>query len=254
MPHVVPSPVASCLPRLAAPAATVLALSAAPTALAVPDIMNNFGTSYTAGGTELSFSTTNPSDCDRKAYLFTTPGSGAASLFTVESARVMLNSANASYPSASISARAAIWSVSAGAPSAELVGETFTGSIPAANTWQSFNLSIVLSPNTQYAFMLSIVGGSTASFKWANVRPIEITPTAYNGYSFDGNLLYSNSLSQWSAGPSTSSGNAFALVPSPGALAVGAVAALLAPSRRRRGTPACRLTPRSRPAARTAPR
>ena len=244
-------PIAARFARLVAPATAVFALAVTPSALAVPDIMNNFGTSYSTGGSELTFSTTLTTDNSVKAYLFTTPGSGAPSLFTVESARVMLNSSDTNYPSASISARAAIWSVSAGTPTAELVGQTFTGTIPAANTWQSFNLPIVLAPNTQYAFTLSIVAGS-APFKWANVRPIATPPTAYNGYSFDGVVNYENASSQWASASSFS--NAFALVPSPGALAVGAVAALLAPSRRRRGAPAARLTPRSRPAIRTAPR
>lgn len=244
-------PTAARFPRLVTPAMAVFALAATPSALAVPDIMNNFGTSYSTGGSELTTSATDPVGLSAKAYFFTTPGSGAPSLFTVESARVMLNSSDTNYPSASISARAAIWSVSAGTPNTELVGQTFSGTIPAANTWQSFNLPIVLSPNTQYAFTLSIVTGS-AAFKWANVRPIGITPTAYNGYSFDGAMTYRNTSSEWVA--DVSPGNAFALVPSPGALAVGAVAALLAPSRRRRGAPASPLTPRSRPAARTAPR
>lgn len=219
--------------RPAAPAIAT-ALLAAPSALAVPDIMNGYSAEYSTGGSQLTNSTDNPTqDGDRKAYLFTTPASGPTSLFTVQSARVLLNSANSAYPSA-IEARAGIWSVSGGVPSVELVGATYSGTLTATQTWAEFLLPFVLSANTQYAFQLSVTSTSPNAFKWANMRPTTLLPTAYNGYSLDGALGYNNSASSWTVLGANSANNAFALVPSPGALVVGALAGLWAPSRRRR--------------------
>ena len=225
----------SILPRCrpAAPAIAT-ALLAAPSALAVPDIMNGYTAEYSSGGSQLTNVVDDASLLgSRKAYLFTTPGSGPASLFTVQSARVLLNSANANYPTA-IEARAGIWSVSGGVPSVELVGATYSGTLTATQTWAEFLLPFVMSANTQYAFQLSVTSTSPNAFKWANMRPSTVLPTAYNGYSFDGALAYLNGSSSWYVAGANSANNAFALVPSPGALVVGALAGLWAPSRRRR--------------------